>query len=344
MSLMIKKLRLGSISEPCSGLAPQTPVHAGKFLLWQHQLDENWTYGNTTRTTCQRKPWLTRALPSLPHIDPVSVQHPWEKGSLKHSTREETSFKNRTRTIKGSNKILTRLQLFLLFCTQLPHRVLITALQPAVKCQENISCYSNQYLQCNPDMEQVTASFPLPVVRLHPYNCSVHPTDSYKFLENNCKKTELAVRGGNQPDRGVVLCCTGYCFQYQIRIYCFQTKKHQKSTAISISHPPHSKCFATWEGKVPPAPGAAQLCLWLSQSCLIWNFSSSHRNSGDPPTPPAGGAAKERAGQRAHACVTCSGRGRGKQNDFIHLWRGVKTRRLLFQAVHGLKYRRRTEH
>lgn len=166
------------------------------------------------------------------------MQHPWEKGSLKHSTREETSFKNRTRTIKGSNKILTRLQLFLLFCTQLPHRVLITALQPAVKCQENISCYSNQYLQCNPDMEQDTASFPLPVVRLHPYNCSVHPTDSYKFLENNCKKPELAVRGGNQPDRGVVLCCTGYCFQYQIRIYCFQTKKHRKGTAISISHPP----------------------------------------------------------------------------------------------------------
>lgn len=139
MALMIKKLRFGSISEPCSGLAPQTLVYAGKVLLWQHQLIENWTQGKTTHTTCQKRPWVTQALPSLPHIDPAPVQHPWEKGSLNHSTGEDISFKNWTRTIKGSNEILSRLQLLLLFCTQLSPRVLITALRPVVKCQENIS-------------------------------------------------------------------------------------------------------------------------------------------------------------------------------------------------------------
>lgn len=125
MSLMIKKLRLGSISEPCSGLAPQTLVYAGKFLLWQQQLDETWTDGNTTHTTCQRKPWVTHG-PALAATHRSSfVQHLWEKkkGSFKHSTREDISFKNLTRTIKESNKIIGGLQLFLLFCTQLSHRV-----------------------------------------------------------------------------------------------------------------------------------------------------------------------------------------------------------------------------
>lgn len=158
MSLMIKKLKVGSCSERCSGLAPQTLIYAGKFLLWQHQLGESWTDGNTTHTTCQSKPWVTHgpALPATHRSSPV--QHPWEKGSFEHSTREDISFKNPTRSIKESNKILKELQLFLLFCTQLSHRVFNHCFA-VVRCQKNTSCYSNQYLQCNPDMEQVTASF-----------------------------------------------------------------------------------------------------------------------------------------------------------------------------------------
>lgn len=120
---------------------------------------------------------------------------------------------------------------------------------------------------------------------MHPYNCSIHPTHSYQLLENNCKKIEFAVWGGNQPDRKAVLCCTGYCFQYKIRIYCCQTQRFQQGTAISILHLLIPSAL--------PAPRAAQLCLWLSQSCLIWNFSSSHRNSGDPPQLQLEGAGQE---------------------------------------------------
>lgn len=65
---------------------------------------------------------------------------------------------------------------------------------------------------------------------------------------------------------------------------------------------------------VLPAPGAAQLCLWLSRSCLIWNFSSSHRNSGDPPTAPAGGAGEGARGAASARLCDLLGEGEREAN------------------------------
>lgn len=162
MSLMIKKLRLGSISEPCSGLAPQTLVYAGKFLLWQQQLDETWTDGNTTHTTCQRKPWVTHG-PALAATHRSSfVQHPWEKKRAASSTAPERTFHLKTwhAPLRRVTRSLEDCSYFSFSVLNFHTGFLITALQPVVKCQKNTSCYSNRYLQCNPDVEQVTASFP----------------------------------------------------------------------------------------------------------------------------------------------------------------------------------------
>lgn len=127
---------------------------------------------------------VTVALPCLPHIDPALCSLPG-KGQPPAQHREDISFKNPTHTIKESNKILGRVQLFLLFCTQLSHRVFITALQAVVKCHKTPSGHSNQYLlpwnRCLHHSHSAETS-------VHPYNCSVYPTDSHKFWENSSKK------------------------------------------------------------------------------------------------------------------------------------------------------------
>lgn len=105
---------------------------------------------------------------------------------------------------------------------------------------------------------------------------------------------------------------------------------------IFIFHPP---CvLPSQEGKVSTASGTAQFCLWLSRSCPIWNFSSTHRNSGDPPTPPAGGTGKEHVAQRVRACVNCSGGGDANRMSLFVCEEEWKHEGCYFSLVHGLKY------
>lgn len=178
---------------------------------------------------------------------------------------------------------------------------------------------------------------------MHPYNWSLYPTDSYKFLENNCKKNWVcSLRRKSAWEKG------RFMLYWLLRSGLNQNlllPNSEMPKGHSHLHLPPSLfqefCHLGREGTSSPRHSTA---LPLSQPELpdleLFFFL---QNSGDPPQLQLE-VRRRSVGQQTHACETCSGRGRAKQNEFICLGRGVKTRRLLFQAAHGLKYRHTTEH
>lgn len=110
----------------------------------------------------RESPGWHMALLWLPHIDPALCSISGKKKKAASSTAPERTFHLKTwhAPLRRVTRSLEDCSYFSFSVLNFHTGFLITALQPVVKCQKNTSCYSNRYLQCNPDVEQVTASFP----------------------------------------------------------------------------------------------------------------------------------------------------------------------------------------
>lgn len=142
----------------------------------------------TQRTPCVREsPGWHMALPCLPHIDPVLCSIPGERAASSTAPERIFHLKTRHAALRRATRSSKNCSYFSFSVLNFHTGFLITALQlwnarktPLVTAI-NISSVTltwNRWLHHSHSAETT----------MHPYNCSIYPTDSYKFLENNCKK------------------------------------------------------------------------------------------------------------------------------------------------------------